>query len=198
MGEIRSGIVTEVRDLGPSLSNPELIVGVLGDLTAGQGLWRFYSASFPEGGVEAWNSCDSSWRQAWGATLGTLDAFGEDVFGNQLLLRPDGQSVLIWRHESGVIEDTELDLATILEASLSNALDWLDFYSDGSPAVARLFRDEISKDRHLHWVTPLVLGGSVDASNILLVERVTHLLGHAKLWQQIGDLPAGASIHLKP
>jgi hypothetical protein len=58
----------------------------VGGTQACEGLWRFFSDSWPVGGAEAWNST-SSWKTAWQPYLPQgLFSFGEDVFGNQLVV----------------------------------------------------------------------------------------------------------------
>ena len=72
-------------------------------------------------------------------------------------------------------------------------IDWIDFYSDGSLQIARGF-GVVPEDSHLHWTTPLVLGGSVNLANLGIVPRDKHHVGHAKLWAQVSGLPPGTEV----
>ena len=175
----------------------EAIAEAVGGHCAGNGLWRFYSRSYPSGGIEGWNRPAAEWRQAWRGMPGTLVFFGEDLFGNQLCLHPERDSVLLWHHESGELEDMELDLLTVLEAAETSGLSWLDVYGQEITNVAGLFRNKLKDTEHLHWTTPLVLGGAVEAANVTVLERSTHLVGHARLWDRIKDIPPGGSVILK-
>jgi hypothetical protein len=166
-----------------STASPQAI----GETSASQGLWRFFSNSWPQGGISGWNT-GSQWVSFWRPFLPPgLFSFGEDVFGNQLILTTDCQNVLLWNHENGECNDLLVPPPELLRTVLQNGLEWIDFYSDGSPATAREF-GAVPLDMHLHWTTPLILGGQVAHNNILLVERQAHLVGHAKLWSQIARL----------
>lgn len=166
---------------------------VIGDSEACSGLWRFYSESWPAGGIQEWNS-GSRWKHHWEAFLppGAF-AFGEDVFGNQLIVVPGEDDVLMWNHENGESTDLYLDPVNLLKTALNDGIDWIDLYGDGSLAVAKRF-GHVARESHLHWTTPLILGGVVNDSNISVVERELHLVGHANLWSQIRDLPPGTAI----
>jgi hypothetical protein len=164
----------------------------LSELTVEQGIWRFYSFTYPEGGSAGWNN--GQWRTHWPSISAGTKFFGEDAFGNQLAIADGSLSCSIWSHESGELVPFDLDAADVLESVAGHGLDWIDFYSDGSLAVARGCRHLIDRGHHLHWTNPLFLGGAVDASNITLVERASHLIGHGQLWSQIGDLPPGTEV----
>jgi len=171
----------------------EALQKAIGDIEACDGLWRFYSESWPPGGIRHWNS-DSRWKQHWEAFLPQRAfAFGEDVFGNQLIVVPEEDGVFLWNHENGECTDLYSDPVSLLTTALKDGIDWIDLYGDGSPVVARRF-GPVVRESHLHWVTPLILGGVVSDSNISVVERETHLVGHAKLWSQLRDLPPGTTV----
>jgi len=53
---------------------------------------------------------------------------------------------------------------------------------------------DLSPESHLHWVTPLFLGGAPQRSNLVTLPREQHMRGHAELWRQIGHLPPGARV----
>ena len=190
MNSLRTELLEGLRSSGAS--DPQRIARAIGGLEVSQGAWRFYSDTFPTGGYDAWNAAGSPWRDSWGAA--GLWAFGEDVFGNQLVLKPGYETPLLWRHENGEVTDLELELVPLLETALSDGLDWLDTYADGSLEVFRESGLEPSETEHLHWTTPLILGGSVSVANLTRIERGPHLIGHAELWAQIGHLPPGTVI----
>ncbi|MBX9654853.1 hypothetical protein K2Y11_14675 [bacterium] len=174
----------------------EAVPKAIGDTEACNGLWRFYSESWPAGGVRLWNT-ESQWKQHWEAFLpqGAF-AFGEDVFGNQLIVVPGEHDIFLWNHENGVCTDLYSDPVNLLTTASKDGIDWIDLYSDGSLAVARRF-GPVARESHLHWTTPLILGGVVNDSNISVVEREMHLVGHAKLWSRVRNLPLGTIVTRK-
>jgi hypothetical protein len=169
---------------------------VIGGLDLADGLWRFYSSSWPTAGIRAWNR-SAAWRQHWLRFLPEgLFCFGEDVFGNQLSLLPGSQNVFIWNHENGECHDLLVGPPDLIQTILESGLDWIDFYGDGSPNIARGF-GAVPCGSHLHWVTPLILGGQVRPDNVALVEREAHLVGHAETWDQVAGLPPGRVVILQ-
>ena len=160
----------------------------LGGAGTASGLWRFFSEGCPNGGVERWNE---EWCRAWSIPLETCFCFGEDVFGNQLVLIPDSSTIYLCDHENGACHDLELGLGDLLESVLAHGLDWIDFYSNGSLDIARGFLAGIGWEQHLHWTHPVVLGGSIAVENVSIVDRLPHVTGHASLWRQISGLPPG-------
>jgi hypothetical protein len=179
--------------LGQGISILDALPRAVDGDDASGGLWRFYSENWPARGVRRWNS-ESRWRQAWDSTIPAgAFAFGEDIFGNQLMVVPRHETVLLWNHQDGRFADLYCDPVTLLSTVATNGIDWIDFYADGSLDVARR-TGLAATDFHLHWTTPLVLGGAVSDSNISLVERESHLVSHAKLWSQIRGLSPGASV----
>ncbi|MFO0899075.1 MAG: hypothetical protein U0836_16745 [Pirellulales bacterium] len=166
----------------------EALQKAIGGTEACHGLWRFYSDSWPSGGTRHWNT-DSRWKQQWEAFLPQRAfAFGEDVFGNQLIVVPGEVDVFLWNHENGECTDLYSDPVGLLTTALQDGIGWIDLYGDGSLAVARRF-GPVARESHLHWTTPLFLGGAVNDSNISVVEREAHLAGHAKLWSQVRSPP---------
>jgi hypothetical protein len=157
------------------------------------GVWRLFSDAFPSDGIDGWND-KSPWRAAWGAAAAGFVVFGEDLFGNQLVVRPTVENALLWNHENGELNDLLLDPVTLLETVLESGVEWLDFYGDGSIAVAQKRVLDVPSECHLHWTTPLILGGSIDVQNTSVIERTSHLIGHAELWRQIQGLPPGTTI----
>ena len=165
----------------------------VGNAVAGGGPWRFFSHTFPSRGVRWWNE-SSAWKEHWKSLLpAKLFSFGEDVFGNQLVIVPGEENVFLWSHEDGVIVDLLLAPVELLSTVAESGIDWIDSYGNGSLEVARDY-GKIPDDSHLHWTTPLVLGGSVSLDNVSVVERERHLVGHAKLWFQARGLEPGATV----
>jgi hypothetical protein len=157
------------------------------------GFWRFFSAQYPDGGVGRWNS-DQAWKQEWGLEPALFHAFGEDLFGNQLVLRPGVESAQLWNHENGNSVDLLLDPVTLLETVVQSGVDWIDFYQDGSLKTGESRVMDVPPECHLHWTTPLILGGKVGVENTSVVERSTHLAGHAKLWLRLRGCEPGTII----
>ncbi len=168
----------------------------VGPACLADGIWRLFSESYPCGGIDNWNT-KSAWRAEWGIAAAGFRAFGEDLFGNQLIVRPDSENVFLWNHENSEQYNLLLEPTELFEVILESGLDWIDLYYDGSLAVARNRIKDVSLEQHLHWNTPLILGGPVTVENTSLVERTSHLVGHGKLWRQVGDLPPGSSIVLR-
>jgi hypothetical protein len=171
-------------DAGTPLA--EVIPAVLGGATLDHGFWRFF---YPDGvgmlSMAKWNS-PNVWKHAWSG-LASTTFWGEDVFGNQIIL-DGGGSVFLWNHENAAAIETGFDLHTVLETGLKHGLAWLDFYSDGSHALVGEQKRELSTDRHWHWIQPRILGGAIAAGNLTSIERVQHLVGHAKLWLQVSAI----------
>jgi hypothetical protein len=166
---------------------------VIGGTEAGGCLWRFYSESWPAGGARRWNE-GSSWKLHWREFLPyDAFAFGEDVFGNQLIVVPGHENAMLLNHENAACADLHCDPVSLLTTILNDGINWIDAYGDGSLTVARDYFP-VARECHLHWTTPLILGGTVCNSNISVVERESHLVGHAKLWLQVRGLPPGTVV----
>jgi hypothetical protein len=160
------------------------------------GLWRIYAPDWPDGGAANWNS-EHAWKKLWAPYLPSgIYFFGEDVFGNQLALIGTSTNVMMWNHESAEMHDLYVGPLELLKTVLENGVDWIDFYGNGSPGIARQ-HGAVAPDIHLHWTTPLILGGRVEFSNTCLVPRAPHLVGHAKLWSQVGRLSDGTAVITK-
>lgn len=194
MNELNLNDVDVLRkNLGAGNDLISAFVSAIGDKETCDGMWRFYSGEWPKDGLLAWNQ-SSSWKDHWNAFLPKkMFCFGEDVFGNQLVMLPSHETVLLWNHENGELFDLYADLVTLISTVLESGIDWIDFYGDGSLDVARNY-GAIPRESHLHWTNPLVLGGEVSGDNISLLERQSHLVGHAKLWAQICGLPPGTIV----
>jgi hypothetical protein len=188
---------TQVARLRESLANgipfSKASPQVIGGADACDGLWRFYSESWPAGGIRHWNE-KSAWKEHWREFIpdGAF-AFGEDVFGNQLIVVPEQENILLLNHENAECADLYCDPVSLLTTILKDGIDWIDVYGDGSLAVARRY-GPVARESHLHWTTPLILGGIVSDSNLSTIERESHLVGHAKLWLQVRGLPPGTVV----
>jgi hypothetical protein len=180
-------------ELDSAIPLAEALSNSLGETQAGGGIWRFFSAHFPDGGVVGWNS-SAAWKREWAIAPELFLSFGEDLLGNQLIIRPGFQNVHLWNHEDGSVVDLLLDPATLIEAVMESGLSWIDFYNDGSLKIAEARLIDVPIECHLHWTTPLILGGKVSLENTSVVERSMHLLGHAKLWRQVRGCDPGTVI----
>ena len=168
----------------------------IGNTVAGGGLWRFFSETFPAGGVHRWNE-SSGWKEYWKPFIPAgLFCFGEDVFGNQLVIVPGEKIAKIWNHEDGAFVDLLLEPQEMLSVVAESGIDWIDFYGNQFLDVASKY-GMVSDNLHLHWTTPMILGGSACKENLSVVERKSHLIGHAKLWHQIQNLESGSTVHIK-
>lgn len=166
----------------------------VGGRSAGNGAWRFFSPAHPGCGISDWNT---AWREAWGVATADVSAFGEDVFGNQILAFAGRATVVLFDHESGGCHDLELGPVDLLSAVAEHGVSWIDSYGNGALAVAEGLSGSLDWEHHIHWTLPLILGGAIDAGNTSVVERHAHVRGHAKLRQQISGLPPGSETRLR-
>lgn len=168
------------------------IESLLGGKALASGFWRIFSAAWPSGGAAAWNGGD--WRGAWADMSAGFYCVGEDVFGNQLALVPNGDEVYLWDHETGALNGLHLDPLALLESVVVGGVGWIDAYANGCLEIAGPRVAALPLDSHLHWVVPLALGGGVSEANLAPIERTAHLIGHAKLWRQVGGVAPGTRI----
>jgi hypothetical protein len=180
----KSDIVNFVKFLANE-NLPSSFSKAFGGKTIANNFWRFYSDSQPEGGIYNWNSL-SQWINAWGNKLvAGLFYFGEDVFGNQICCFEDLGTTFIWNHETGDLFDLLVSPQELILTVLENGLEWIDFYTNDWFQVAQNTFPNPSMENHLHWIQPLFLGGLPCLQNACILPRVSHLVGHAKLIQQI-------------
>lgn len=177
--------------LSHGASTREALPACVGGTTVGNGLWRFFSETLPQCGVARWNE---EWCAAWGIPKENAFTFGEDAFGNQLILTTSGNTVYVCDHENGSCFDLELGMVDLLESVVQHGLSWIDFYSNGSLEVAQALLAGVTWEQHLHWTQPLILGGAITSSNVSIVDRFTHLSGHAQLWKQVSGAAPGTEI----
>lgn len=188
----------QIQALRNSLANSSPRVAIpstIGGFTVCQGFWRIFSHANPKEGVAAWNM---RWCKAWGVSGDQVFAFGEDVFGNQLVLSRSNKYVHICDHENGQAVDTELGLIDLLESVAGHGVSWLDFYGNGAFDVASRFLQTLDWEDHLHWTKPLILNGAVSRENVSVVNRNAHLSGHEAIWKEISSLPPGTQIRIRP
>jgi hypothetical protein len=176
----------ELLESGEPIADALLAVGGRHVLFANA--WRIFSSNFPAGGPEAVNA--APWRQLW--RVPAFHPFGEDVFGNVLVLMPGLPNAHLVDHECGDVHDLQLDPVTLIEVCATDGIGWLDPYASGALEVAEAEVGTLLPDHHLHWVTPLILGGKPERGNVIALPRGQHMRGHAELWKQIRDLPPGA------
>ena len=169
------------------------IANTIGGTCVALGLWRFFSHQHPTGGVERWND-ESGLKSAWTSFLPKeMHCFGEDVFGNQLVLVRGHDNAFLWSHEDAEMCDLFVGPVELIETVVSSGIQWIDFYGDGSLDVAASFGLP-PIDSHLHWTMPRILGGGASLDNLSVVERTSHLVGHGKLWAQVRNVDPGTSI----
>lgn len=161
------------------------------------GLWRLFSQTYPSPGVAAWNTA-AVWKAEWGLAAGSFWTFGEDIFGNQLIV-PSGSDIsMLWGHEAGDLFDLYLPPLELVETVFEHGIEWVDYYIEGALDTGRARLAAVPPDSHLHWTTPLILGGQASEANTSVVERRPHLVGHAALWRQLSSLEPGATVVVKP
>lgn len=180
--------------LAGGASPREALPACIGGTVVCNGLWRFFSDSHPKCGVAHWNAV---WCAAWAFPKENAFTFGEDVFGNQLILTTNGTTAHVCDHENGSCCDLQLGVAYLLESVIQHGLSWIDFYSNGSLEVAKGFAGDVTWEQHLHWTHPLILGGAITSPNLSVVDRFAHLSGHAKLWKQVSEIDPGTEIRIQ-
>lgn len=180
--------------LSQGVAGREAIPVSVGGVTLENGLWRVFSEACPKCGVSRWNK---EWCAAWGIPEENAFTFGEDAFGNQLILTANGNTAHICDHEDGSCFDLELGVVDLLESIVQHGLSWIDFYSNGSLDVAQERVAGLTWEQHLHWTQPLILGGAIAPSNVSVVDRFAHLAGHAQLWRQISGVDPGTEIRIE-
>jgi hypothetical protein len=197
MTEIGTTHLRRLREqIETGLSLEKALPASIGNTVVSGGLWRFFSDTFPPRGIHQWNE-SSGWREHWKQFLPAgLFSFGEDVFGNQLIVVSDEENACLWNHEDGSLVDLLLAPFELLSTVAESGIGWIDFYKNGSLEIAHKY-GEVPDNSQLHWVTPLVLGGLVTLENLSVIDREKHLIGHAKLWSRVQDLEPGATIHAK-
>jgi hypothetical protein len=186
-----SGIEAARRILSADRPDLAALEEAIGGRTTAGGIWRFFSSAHPASGAAAWRN---ELRTAWRSESLASQAFGEDLFGNQLVWHSAGGAMSVWDHEDGSYWDAEMAVADMLEGVLSHGLGWVDFYPAGAVDLAQALADQVSWAQHLHWVHPLVLSGAVTRENLALLDRTPHIRGHAELWAQVSGLPAGTEL----
>lgn len=195
MSEVRMEQLVRLKAvLSQSDAVREALPACVGGKTLGNACWRLFSESHPKCGIDRWNQ---EWCAAWGIPRETAFMFGEDVFGNQLIVIASNKTVYVCDHENGSCYDLQLGVVDLLESVLKHGLSWIDFYSNGSLDVALGFVVGLTCEQQLHWTQPLILGGEIKPSNVSVVDRFAHLSGHIQLWKQVSALPPCTEIRIQ-
>jgi len=175
----------------------DVVADTIGDTCTASGLWRIFGRSMPKLGIHDWNS-QSLWKQHWGDLAHDITCIGEDIFGNQLVCITETSNLLIWDHENGGLFTLNLNPQDAFEVVLKHGIGWIDFYNDKYIQVGLDRLVDLTENSHVHWTTPLILGGEIDINNTSIIDRVNHLIGHGKLWCQLQDVSLGSSVIIKP
>jgi hypothetical protein len=190
INELRDRLVT--RDA----SGVDAIARTLGDGLFAADFLRVFPIDGPRG-FRDWNR-PTSWRRCWHNLPEDLLFFGEDVFGNQWGLTPRSPNVILWNHEDGSVMDLMLEPVDLFEVVAESGVEWIDFYRDGMYAAFLAAEHKPTLHQHIHWVQPLILGGTLNLENMSLMDRVQHLEGHGTLWRQLESAAPGTEINLRP
>lgn len=194
MSELSHAHIAVLRDqVNRGIALRAALPAALSGVRTAESFWKFYSVSWPGNGIDWWNST-SPWKTHWQRFLPQgLFSFAEDIFGNQLVVMNDREEVFLLNHENAVCHSLYLSPVELLSSVVESGIDWNDPYANGCVQVAREFGD-VPEHSHLHWTTPLILGGSVTRENLSVVPRDQHHVGHAKLWAQISGFPPDTAV----
>lgn len=188
----------DIADLKTAIAEGHLLSGLLPQCVGGKGLeggmWRLFSKTHPSCGLEEWNQ---EWCSAWGITDESVLAFGEDIFGNQLLVVQSHSTIYLCDHENGSCHDLELEVIDLLDSVVHHGIEWIDFYSKETMKVGRYYLPRLTWEQHVHWTQPLILNGEMTMQNTSIVDRLAHMQGHAQLWAQVSGLSHGDEVHLQ-
>lgn len=172
---------------------------VLPLLVLKNGFYAFESAVhvFPlgkKGGVmdiEQWNS-ENLWRHEYRGLADNLLFFAEDAFGYQFcagksgisMFNPEDASI---RHIAGDIDGWAREVLDDYEelSAYPFARDW------------QRINGPLQEGRRLIFKIPLVLGGKTEMANVGDIDAVEAMRFRGDLWNQIKDVPPGASIELE-
>src|SRR5258708_38942164 len=118
--------------LASGTTPPVAFPQALGGTSVCDSIWKFFSDSWPQGGISGWNT-GSSWKTHWQPFLPSgLFSFGEDVFGNQLVLVSGCENALLWNHENGECHDLFVGRCELVRTAVDRDFVWIDFYYDPS------------------------------------------------------------------
>jgi hypothetical protein len=127
--------------------------------------------------LDAWNAPDG-WIAAYGPLAPPWRSVGEDAFGAQLLLSPDGTEVARFEAETGELERLGVTPADFLSLVVADPADTisLPLYE---ACVKRFGR--IALGQHCAFKVEIAAGGSLDADNVLPMDAWIHMKGLGKV-----------------
>jgi hypothetical protein len=170
------------------------------DTQLGEQLWKvlsrrngFYAL---ESALHVYPAADSrhpplAWLNAYEDLTAGLHFFGEDIFGNQFVLR--GDRVALFDAETGVIEEVARSLEEWAERLLSD-----DYWTGWSLAHQwQMQNGPLEPGHRLLPKLPFVLGGQFTAENLYSVAAAEGMNYRAGIALQIRGVPDGADITLK-
>jgi hypothetical protein len=189
-GQEATGVVASAyHALVPGLD--ELLSWQNGFYAYRRGLHLFGSCVAPQfHSLEAWNAPDG-WVGDYGDLARGLFFFAEDSFGDQFAW--DGEKVVRFLAETGKREEFSQGLGDCLqriaknpdeELGLGVLRDW----------IAR--KGAVQEGAHLFPRTPLVTRGSLDPSEVVVIDPFENMRFKASLARQIADVPDGGRIEL--
>lgn len=144
-----------------------------------------------ERGVIEWNREDL-WRQDYQGMADNAVFFAEDVFGVQFCIH-DG-SVATFDPETGGFDIVGRDIDEWAKKILADYNLWTGY------SLAHAWQVKygpIPCGTRLMPVTPFVLGGEFETTNVRAVDAVEGMTARAAIAVQIRDLPDGAQIKLR-
>lgn len=156
-----------------------------------RGLHVFGGCSEPRyHSLEAWNA-PIGWVSDYGLQNSGLFFFAEDSLGNQFAW--DGRRVVRFLAETGEVEDMAADLEGFVSRICGEPEEEL-----GLSVLERWARvhGPLPEGRHLFPRTPLVLGGSLNPSELVMVDPFESMAFKANLARQIADVPDGGQVEL--
>jgi hypothetical protein len=141
--------------------------------------------------LQRWNAPDG-WIKDYGNLAQGLFFFAEDTFGDQFAW--DGSQVVRFVAETGEREILNSDLVAFFKALVLDP--------DGELGLAVLddwikVNGPVPEGKHLFPSTPIVLGGSLDPSQIVPIDPFENMRFKADIATQIADVPDGERIRLR-
>lgn len=140
--------------------------------------------------VDTWNR-PSTWKRHFRQLAPQWDAVGEDAFGTQYLLRPDGREMALFWPEDGTVERVGKTPAEFL-AAIARDPD--------STLLLPLFRSCVKRfgplppRAHFAFRVELAVGGKPEVRNVDVWDARQHLRVLAMIALQIHDLPQGTKL----
>ena len=134
--------------------------------------------------------------ESWGwSGIDPVEVVGDNDFGNLIVKDQRGR---YWRiqpeHLSCLIVAESRSALTDLSTNQTFLRDW---YMTALVEKARNTIGELGPGRKFYFVTPPVLGGEYDVSNIRTLSQVELIRLSGDLAEQVKNLPDGAQVELK-